>query len=93
MKAGARVRSWVPKRMVPELTASMPVMRLMSVVLPAPFGPISPVILPLGTCMLTSDTAATPPKCLDRFSIASVVIQKPSCCALRHSPWERPGGS
>src|SRR5579864_8729290 len=44
----------------------MPVMRLASVVLPAPLGPISPRISPASTARLTRLVARTPPKRLLR---------------------------
>ena len=46
-------------------------MRLTRVVLPAPFGPISPATLPVRTSIDRSDTAATPPKCLAMAATSS----------------------
>src|SRR5690242_6331789 len=40
----------------------MPLMMLNSVVLPAPLGPITPVMLPFSTLKETSSSAVTPPK-------------------------------
>ena len=58
------LRPWISspwKRMVPALTGRLPAMRLNRVVLPAPFGPITALILPAGTPKLTSLTACRPP--------------------------------
>ena len=52
------------KTISPELTGNTPVIKLNSVVLPAPFGPITPNTSP---CLTPKDTpvrAATPPKLL-----------------------------
>ena len=46
-------------------------MQLNSVVLPAPFGPISPQMAPLATSKLTSSSAVTPPKRIVTPSTAS----------------------
>jgi hypothetical protein len=46
----------------PEVGFSSPAIRLKSVVFPAPLGPISPTISPGPTSIVTSSTAATPPK-------------------------------
>src|SRR5262245_38117896 len=46
----------------------VPETQLMSVVLPDPFGPISPKRSPGATATLTSDRAAKPPKLFDTFS-------------------------
>src|SRR5262245_24362202 len=44
------------------------------VVLPAPFGPISEVIVPSATSKLAPSKAAKPPKCLWRFWTTSITI-------------------
>ena len=59
------VTSSAPRKMRPESGASTPAIRLNSVVLPAPFGPISPVIEPPAISRLAPSTAATPPKRLE----------------------------
>src|SRR6202044_3514415 len=46
----------------PEVGLSEPAIRLRSVVLPAPFGPISPTSPPCSISKLTSFTAASPAK-------------------------------
>src|SRR4051794_2894029 len=55
-------RSRPSKDQVPVLGWSNPVSRLNSVVLPAPFGPISPVIPPRWTSRWSTATAVRPPK-------------------------------
>src|SRR3954465_13097825 len=65
-----RARACVPRpvmssprnRTRPAVGGCMPVMTLKSVVLPAPFGPIRPVIVPGSTEKLAPLTAVTPPK-------------------------------
>src|SRR5262245_4936347 len=52
----------------PESGTSAPLMRLNKVVLPDPFGPITPRISPASTVRLTFFTAATPPKLLEILS-------------------------
>ena len=58
-------------------------MRLKSVVLPEPFGPISPVIVPAETVKEQSSTATTPPKCFDRPSTSRSALTglRPSSAA------------
>ncbi|MNL12983.1 hypothetical protein D3C87_1338680 [compost metagenome] len=51
-------------RTSPRVSGSTPVTRLNVVDLPAPFGPISPMISPARTWKLTSFTATSPPNCL-----------------------------
>src|SRR5579883_1073703 len=53
------------KRMVPALGASSPESRLMSVVLPAPLGPMTAWSSPSLRSSMTSLTAASPPKCFE----------------------------
>src|SRR5215472_4144 len=55
-------------------------MTLNSVVLPEPFGPISPAIEPGATSMLASSSACTPPNALDTPSVRSTVFT----ARLRH---------
>src|SRR5258707_3945594 len=54
------------KRIAPASARKNPLMRLAAVLLPAPFGPISPVILPRATVNEQSSTARRPPKALTR---------------------------
>src|SRR5712691_106091 len=54
------------KRIVPSSGGNAPAIILNSVVLPAPFGPITAKIAPSGTVKLTSWTARTPLKRFDR---------------------------
>src|SRR5512144_149925 len=56
------------KRMVPASGFTNPVMRLKTVVFPAPLGPIKKTISPSSTWKLTSLVASRPPKRLLTFS-------------------------
>jgi hypothetical protein len=62
------VTSSPSSRTWPELGANSPAMMLNRVDLPAPFGPISPVIEPRATASEQPSTAWMPPKLLLRFS-------------------------
>ena len=53
----------------PVSISKRPQMALSSVVLPAPFGPMIPMILPGGNAMLMSDSACTPPNDTDSPSL------------------------
>src|SRR3954447_6332404 len=53
------------KRMSPESGRYRPVMRLKSVVLPAPLGPITLTISPSSTCRSSSEMTCRPPKSID----------------------------
>src|SRR5438876_6450681 len=55
-----------------------PLNRLKQVVLPAPFGPISPTISPVSTVRSRLLTAASPPKCLERLRASSSGIRQPT---------------
>jgi len=78
-----RLRSWglawvmgrSSKRMVPALGVRRPEMRLKTVVLPAPFGPMSPTISPGRTSKVRSETAVRPPKDLVRPETSRSAIQ------------------
>src|SRR5262245_17543485 len=59
------------KRMVPPLTGSTPDTQLMSVVLPEPFGPMSPKRSPARTDRVTPFSAVKPPKRLTSPSTSS----------------------
>src|SRR5215475_10795608 len=59
------------KRMVPRSGLRKPEARLKTVVLPAPFGPITAVIEPSATAKEAPSTAATPPKALPTLSSSS----------------------
>ena len=61
------VMSLPSKRTVPLSDRWFPVMRLKTVVLPAPFGPMSPTMAPWPTSKEISFTAISPPKDLVRF--------------------------
>ena len=75
--AGAWVISVPPTEIVPLVTGSIPVIMLTIVVLPAPLGPIRPMILPAGTSMFTLSDATTPPKRLDRLVSLSMLMRQP----------------
>src|SRR5487761_1218701 len=51
------------REMLPEDNESCPPMAETRVDFPAPLGPISPTILPVGTSMSAPSSARTPPKC------------------------------
>lgn len=76
-RATSSVRSAVTSRpssvMVPDVGRCVPLMRLKNVVLPAPLGPMIALILPGSMVVLTSLTAARPPKRLVRWLISSMV--------------------
>src|SRR5262250_1519845 len=60
-----------------------------SVVLPAPFGPITETMAPRLTAILTRPIAWTPPKCLETSSIlsaASVAMRVPRALSKRCGP-------
>src|SRR5689334_3284741 len=58
--------------MVPLFGANIPAIRLNSVVLPAPFGPITAKIAPSGTEKLTSATALSPLKFFEMPATSSI---------------------
>src|SRR5262245_27167092 len=69
-------------RMRPADGRSTPVSRLITVVLPAPFGPISACRAPFSTLSETPFTAAMPPKCFSRATVSSATGM--SAAFLRH---------
>ena len=72
--AGVPVMSFPSKRMRPELGGNVPVSRLKSVVLPAPFGPMIECRLPASMLSVTSLTAVSAPKDLVRFSVWRIAM-------------------
>src|SRR3989442_8048410 len=58
-------------RMRPAEGRNTPVSRLITVVLPAPLGPIRAWRAPFSICSETRFTAATPPKCFSRSTVSS----------------------
>ena len=58
-------------QMLPEVGSSTPVSRLISVVLPAPFGPISAWRAPAATFSETSLVATKPPNFLTSWRVCS----------------------
>src|SRR5262245_11159241 len=75
------------KSTFPPSGSTWPVMRLNSVVLPAPFGPMIALIDPCGTRKLTPPTAWKPPK-LFRRSVTSSIGGPP-----REAPADGVGGA
>src|SRR5438477_2113153 len=71
------VMSRSSKRTLPSVGESSPVMTLNKVVLPAPFGPISPVMWPGRTAMETASSAVWPPKRMVTSRVSS-----PATCWL-----------
>src|SRR5713226_6359307 len=75
---GARpVMSRPSKRTAPASGRTCPVMRLKSVVLPAPFGPMIAVTWPAATDRLTPPTASKPPNDLRRSRTSSTASPPP----------------
>ena len=69
---GARPEILSPSKTIsPESTWKIPVIRLKTVVLPAPFGPITLTISPSSTCRSSSLTTLSPPKAIDTFCSSS----------------------
>src|SRR2546421_8847730 len=73
-------------------------MQLKIVVLPAPFGPISPTMWPRSTSNETSSLATSPPKRLVTWRTSSRLIGAPRPTGTSAGPprgrgpaWERPG--
>src|SRR5438034_5150104 len=77
---GSSVTSWSKRWMAPELTSSSPEIRLNSVVLPAPFGPMMARRSPGWTARSTPSTASRPPN--DRETRASRSATDPDRAAL-----------
>ena len=71
--AGSRSIAAPSSRIVPPVGRTVPAMQLKSVVLPAPFGPISPTISPRRTAIETESTAATPPNRRETARTSSIV--------------------
>ena len=60
------------KLIFPDEHLRFPAIKLNSVVLPDPLGPIIPVMLPFLTEMEQLDTADNPPKFFDKFLISKI---------------------
>src|SRR3990167_8947870 len=79
----SEVTSWPSSVMVPEVGRCTPLMRLKNVVLPAPLGPMMALILPVSMVVLTSLTAASPPKRLVRTTFFNLIA---SLCGTARAP-------
>src|SRR5271170_6734166 len=80
--------------MSPAVGGNRLVIRLNSVVLPAPFGPINAVRLPSGTSNETSETAVSPPNrllTLTIFNAAVLIGGRPSTAQVRVTEAARGG--
>src|SRR5690348_6482414 len=77
------------KRIRPLSVASMPEIWPMSVVLPAPFGPMSACTSPCSTLIVTSSVATTPPKLFETLASSSTVAGQHSDEALRRGEHDR----
>src|SRR5216683_8260004 len=75
---GRPVMSRSPKKIRPRVGCTWPVMRLNSVDLPAPFGPMTQAVRPRSTDRLTSWTATKPPNNLDTDSTRSSMVSAPA---------------
>src|SRR5690606_29014086 len=85
--AGGRPSMEFPLRSTrPESGARWPLRILMSVVLPEPFGPISPTSSPSSIEKLTPSRALTPPKLFDTFSMTRHGM---ATSLLRHRIFQR----
>src|SRR5580658_2443015 len=69
---GTPVMSRPSRRTLPLSDRRWPVIRLNSVDLPAPFGPITAAICRVATVRLTSETARNPPNDLERPDTSSM---------------------
>src|SRR5262245_31639319 len=65
------VMSSPARKICPALGATMPVIRLMSVVLPAPFGPISATRAPTGSSISIPRRTGSEPNAFDRLRVAN----------------------
>src|SRR4051812_1423017 len=72
--AGRPPMSSPRKRMFPALGARSPESRFSSVVLPAPFGPMTACTAPGGKARLTESTAVRPPKRRLSASVSSIGV-------------------
>ena len=75
----------------PESGGSSPVMRLRTVVLPEPFGPIRPVMPPDGTSKERSRTATRPPNALLKTLYAEHRAGAQAAAVAQDGLWGRPG--
>src|SRR5512133_1006622 len=78
------------RKILPEVQARSPESRLVSVVLPAPLGPITAWIWSVKNSSDTSFTAASPPKCLVRRSVRSTASAITRLRAFSQQPRRQP---
>src|SRR3984893_7472955 len=96
--AGRRVMSCPSKTSVPSDAGRVPASTARNVDLPAPLGPIRPVIFPVGTSIETPSTACMPSKCLctavatssESLRAAGTAHVLPDRCSLEDAPRFRP---
>src|SRR5215467_13314152 len=82
----ARVRSFPSKTIRPPLGMVSPARQLKNVDLPAPFGPISPIISPSLTARSAPATARNSPNFFD------TLVASKSLVGARHAPAPKNGG-
>src|SRR5215510_10812901 len=73
----ARVTSWPSNMIWPVVTGMSPAMQLKKVDLPAPFGPIRPMISPVSTVRLAPATARKLPQACETFIASSSMTPPP----------------
>src|SRR5215475_14403701 len=73
----ARVTSWPSNMILPVVTGMSPAMQLKKVDLPAPFGPIRPMISPVSTVRSAPATARKLPKAFETFFASSSMTTPP----------------
>src|SRR2546430_14722457 len=74
--AGRRVTSWPAKRMRPASERRLPASWLISVVLPAPLGPMTASVSPSCTSRSTLSEARSAPKLLQRPLTSSIGLEE-----------------
>src|SRR2546422_1475696 len=77
------------RRIEPPSGTRAPVIRLKSVVLPDPLGPVTPISSPSGTAKVTSLTARTPPNAFETRSTARRVSARPLGPSPLAERWRR----
>src|SRR5258706_16163357 len=81
--SGLRLTIAVPRKLiVPLLAGRSPEIKLISVVLPAPLGPMTAWSWPRLTSKETASTAASPPKCFDKLRTDKIKSLICHCCVF-----------